>query len=330
MKLQTKQLKQFKAAASGIRGNNLLPIYAYLRIHNGRIIKTTGESFVSMDIDCDGSVLLDERLLMSLVDATTSEELTVTVVGVTATITDGKIKKTCPTEIVSNFPEPLTPTSEPVELISSILSEIRTASAFTDVDDTMPFKRCVFIGRGLIAASNGFISYTKKVVDLYPEMILRKSATDIIIKLPSVIFTENETYQFFTSGSLQYGFIKTDLKFVSMIPFANVPDGQSVSINKSELIAFCEMCINDCTGRIVIVSIESGFITMVDSAYELNISQPLSASLPNFSFNPVFMNRLLKSIPDEIISVVNVPARFYITGGSEFVSLIMECQKLLN
>lgn len=325
MKLQTNQLRQFKAASSGIKQNGILPIYSYLKFDNNTIAKNNGESFVIMEADVDGSYLLDERLLMSFVDATTADELTVTIKGSTATITDGKTKKLCPTDDVKLFPTNTEPTSDEVELAAPILEDIKIASQFTMDDNTMPFKECVFVGGGLVAASTGFISYTKQYEALQT-IVLTKSALATITRLDGCNFSENDTYQFYTTGNLKYGFIKNDTKFVSMLPFNTVPDGTSVVIDKTEIIKFCEMCINDCPGRIVLASFKDGSLLMEDAAYELTNTSDLSTPLEDFKFNTAFMLRLLKSVPDTSLTFTRSINKYFITGASGFVSLIMECQ----
>ena len=77
MKLSTKQLKQFNSIAGGMKQNNILPILSYLRFKDGTITKNNLESFVTMEADFEGSVLIDEKILMSFVEYTNAEEINV-------------------------------------------------------------------------------------------------------------------------------------------------------------------------------------------------------------------------------------------------------------
>lgn len=324
MKLKTNQLRQFKSAASSIKQNGILPILSYLKFDNGSITKNNLESFLTMKADFKGQMLVDEKILMNFVDFTTAEEITVTITDKSVLITDGKTKVTSPTDDITHFPVSDTTDNKPVEIKSEVLWAIKVASNFTTEDTSNPFKECVFVGNGIVAASNGFICYLEKVSKKIPNIIIGKDAANSITKFEEVLFSDNNTYCFYETDIFKMGFVKTEVKFVDMAVFLTIPEGEQIEIKKSEIIKFCDICINSTTGRLVTANINGNQLSMVDSSYGINIETPISATLENFVFNPILMQRLLKSLPDESVKFIKGTNKYFIIGDSGFVSLIME------
>lgn len=323
MKLQTNQLKQFKAAASAIKQNNILPILSYLKFDNGTITKNNLESFIIMDSDFEGTMLIDEKVLMNFVDFTSASEITATVKGTQVIITDGKTKVTSPTDEVKNFPTNTETDTEQIELSANILYAIKAASNFTMDDQSMPFKEFIFVGNNIVTASNGFIFYGEKTTGA-PQITIGKDAASAITKFESVLFSENDTYQFYSNGIYKFGFIKKDIKFLDMTKFMNLPESDKVEVNKSELIKFCDMCISNTPGRVVTAKVDGNLLSMVDAGYGINIETNISATLDTFGFSPAYMIRMLKSLPGETLQFIRGKNKYYITGETGFVSLIME------
>lgn len=89
------------------------------------------------------------------------------------------------------------------------------------------------------------------------------------------------------------------------------------------------MCASSCQGRFVIAKIEGNKIIMNDPAHEINYEDTLSSPLKNFMFNPSFMGKLLKSLPDEKVFFSHSQNKYFVTGEGGYVSLIME-MKIVN
>jgi len=327
MKLLTSDLRKFGAASSSIKKNNLMPILNYLKFDNGYITKNNLESFIIMKADFTGSALIDENILMSFVNFTNEKEITVTVKDKHLVISDGKSKVTSPTEDLSHFPVNVETDGDSVQFTSDVLYNLRSALGFTMDDKTMPFKEHVFIGNGLLSASTGFICFTQAVDKAIPETILSRDASAALIKFEEVTFSQNDTYQFFQKDDFKYGFIKTDLKFLNMKLFSLLPEGDHIPVNKSELVKFCEICINNTPSRIVSASSEGEKLVMVDKDYGVTIETPVSFNIGEFTFNPSIMLKMLKSVPDEQLKFVRAPSKYFVTGESGFVGLIMEIVK---
>lgn len=328
MKLQTKELRMFKPFAANITPNRVLPIFSYLKFENGTITKSNMESFVTMKATVTGSFLLDEKILMSFVDAVDSEEINVEIKGKSAILSCGKERMQSPTDDIVNYPIITNGVSESTTLTPEIMEQLKVASNFTRESDNTPYTQCIFVGKGIVAATSGFIAYIKKVTEDLPEIIINKDVVSSIKNFDHLEFSQNETYQFYKNGIFKFGFAKTEAAFVNMLPFSIIPEGEEYSIDKNEVIKFCDTCVNSCQGRPVYVSIENDKLNMDDKAYEINYEKVLSSKLPEFVFNPVFMSKLLKSIPDTLVTFNRAGAKCYITGDSGFVSIIMEMQKV--
>lgn len=325
MKLQTKQLKKFKSIAGSMTQNKLLPILSYLKFDKGEITKNNLESFMVMNAEFEGSCLIDEKILYSFIESTNAEEIDVAIKDKSVIISHGKEKMISPTEPVINFPISSISEGKEIELSYDVIRAINVASNFT-MEGVMPYSQCVFVGKGLIAATTGYIAYTEKVDKELPEIVIEKNAATLIKNFESVLFSQNDRCQFYSNHVFKFGFIKKETKFLDMNPFAIVPDEESVEINKSEIIKFCDTCINSTTGRIVVANIVEDKLSMADGGFGIEYEKPLSVKLPNFTFNPTTMSKMLKSIPDEKVNFIRSKDKNYVTGDSGFVALIMEMQ----
>ena len=225
MKLQTKQLKQFNAIAGSMKHNGILPILSYLKFEDGIITKNNLESFIEMEADFEGSVLIDEKILMSFVDSVNAEEIDVKVNGTKVTLSHGKEKDNSPTDDVKNFPQSAGSDNEEIEIPQEVLNAVKVAANFTMDRESMPYTSCVFIGNGLVGAITGFVAYVEKAGEGLPEIILERNAISVIRNFNTVSFSENDCYQFFTNNIFRFGFIKKDTKFINMKPISVMPEG---------------------------------------------------------------------------------------------------------
>ncbi len=328
MKLQTAQIKAFRNASASIKQNNILPILSYLKFDNGFITKNNLESFITMPADFEGSFLVDEKRLYGFVDNITSPEFEVTIKDGKIILTDGKFKQNSPTDEVSLFPVNITPDGDETIIEPSDMWAIKYATSFTQEDEVNPYMKCVFIGNGIIAATNSFIAYTEKT-KLANTIILQKETAIAISKYESVIFSENESYQFFTCNDIKYGFVKKDTKFLDMKVFSVLPDVAGMTLNKEVIINFCSMCIASTpAGATLEANIEGGCLVMLYPDHNIDISTPLDlpieSTLPDFRFQPFLMSKMLKAVPDSELTFYRGKDKYFINGESGFVALIME------
>lgn len=328
MKLLTNQIKSFKYLASSIKTNSIIPVLSFLRFKDGYITKSNLESFIIMKADFDGSFLLDEHMLYSFIDGISSTEITVTIEGNTALLTDGKEKQKCPTLPVEDFITLPEFSGEKYTLDNSLITEIKIAYAgVTQELDHTPIASCVIVANGIVGACGGISSYTNKCDEKLPKIILEKQAISMLKNFKEVLFYESDNYLVFSSDDFQFGFIKKDMQAFDLRQFSTLPEGEGIEIPKSEIISFSDSCVATCAGRPIKISIEDGKMIMNDPGYSVEKEKPLSAKLDDFTFNPVFMSKLLKSLPDEVLKFTRAKSKYYISGFGGYVSLIMEMQK---
>lgn len=338
MKLNVSDLKKFKANSSSIKPNNILPILSYLKFDKkGTVTKNSLHSFVVQKIECNQSFLVEERILMSLVNYTSSPTIDIEIKDGKVIMSDGETKKTSSLEAFENFPSNENSDDKPIILDKEILESIGIASQFV-VDKEIPDASCfVFVGKNHVCGSNGFIAYVDEFVEKVPEIVLSKSMATVISKYDSLKFSENSSYVFFETDDLKFGFSKPDFKFFDETKFGVFDSSKKFTINKSDFISLNDMVISDTVSKVLMASIEvknnKMKFEMNDVGYEVNTTREFNVNGDDtdlFNFNPAYMNTILKSVPDTLLTFNQVENKYYITGDSGFVSLIIGLSQKTN
>lgn len=327
MKLQTHQLKKFNSVAGGIKKNTILPILSYLKFEDGKVTKNNLESFVTMEIDFEGSCLIDERILTTFVESTGASEIDVEVKGNSITLSHGKERIISPTDDIKLFPEPPVPENKLDIFISQdVLKAIKVASNFTMDLENSPHASCVHVGNGVVGATSGFIAYVEPIEDELPEIVLEKPMLSVLKGLEFATFNQSDSYIFFKNGNFTFGFIKKDTKFLNMGRFKALPEGEPTLMPKKEFEGFCELCNGYSVGKsYVLATLKEKELSMIDPDFGIDYKKELPTRLPDFSFNPSYMGKLLKSLPDDNLKFLKGQNKYYVTGEKgNYVSLIME------
>lgn len=332
MKIKVSELKSFKANASFIKQNGIIPILSYLKFEDGSVTKNNLHSFLIQKVGkFKEKILVDEKILMAFVDNASSDEIEITVSGTRVLITDGFTKDYSPTDELINFPTNESGVFEKIELNAEILSSIRITSNFILLDEQMPAKSHVFIGKKSVAGSNGFIAYFKSFdIDL-PEMVLNKETSTGISKFDTIQFSQSEKYHFFENDTCKFGFIKPTYPFFDLIVFGKYDaEAPHFEVNKYDIIKFDELAISSPSKKVVAtfkVISEVMKLEMKDADFERDVQKDISVTgmdVESFSYMPVNMNQLLKNVPDSDLTFWQSKNKYYITGESGFTTLIME------
>lgn len=327
MKIKVRQLKQFNSVASGVKKNTILPILSFLKFDKGTVTKNNLESFVTMEIDFEGSCLIDEKILIGFIDSIEAEEIDVEVKGNTVVLSHGKRKVSSPTDQLEFFPSVPVPDNELDIFISQdLLKSIKVASNFTMDLEGSPYASCVHIGGGLVGATSGFIAYVEPMDEKLPDVVLEKNMVAVLKGLEFALFNQSDSYVFLKSGNFVFGFIKKDTKFLNMGRFKALPEGEPTLMPKKEFEGFCDLCNDYSVGKSYsLATVKGKELSMVDVDYGIDCKEELPVSLPDFSFNPAYMGKLLKALPDENLKFLKDQNKYYITGEKgNYVSLIME------
>lgn len=338
MILKTSDLRAFKANGATIKQNGILPILAYVKVEKESITKNNLESFLTQKITYDGKpFLIEEKILNNFIDNTSAEEINLIIKGNSITLSADDIASVkSDLGDLTSFPVAAEPEGDLLKFDYDILELIITASRFlSDEKDDPEYKKNAFLGNGMITASDGFIAYKATIDESFKDIYLPKSTIQGISKLASCDYSESASYHFFETPFLRYGFIKPEHKWTDLSSFFNIPiDIPSFEIDKQQIVSFNDLAIANRVSKDAItkVLIEPGAmaLSMNDSSY--NIEQDWRINIEggvkgSFGYNPVLFNRLLKSIPDDKITVHQIPGRYYITGTGNYVTLIMELVK---
>lgn len=324
MKLQTNELKKFLGITSSMKQNGILPILSYIRFQDGIITKNNLEQFVEMEANFKGECLIDERVLTSFVNSISGNEIDVEISKTNVLLTCGKDKTKSPTTDISEFPISQFEDVEEIELTEDVINKISIASNFAIERENAPYTSCVFIGDGIIGASNSFIAFVDKIDKNFQKIILEKNAANVIKSFNYGFLSQSAERVFFKFGDFKFGFIKKDTKFIDFSPFSKVPEIEKVVIDKNEIVSFCDSCIAATPSKVVVAAFDENRLIMNDNEFGVSREKEISVEVEHFAFNPSLMNKLLKALPDEEVSLQKDGNKFYITGKGEYVSIIME------
>lgn len=332
MKISVSELKSFKANASFIKQNNIIPVLSYLKLENGCITKNNLNSFLIQKVGkFKESILVEEKILMAFVDNASADEIEISVSGKRILITDGFTKDYSPTDDIINFPTNENGVFDKVEISTQVLSSIKTASTFILSEETMPNKSNIFVGKKSVAGSNGFIAYVKSFDHDLPQMVLSKDVCTAISKFGTINFYESERYHFFEKDNCKFGFIKPTYPFFDLTVFG-IFDNEAphFEVNKFDLIKFNDLAISSPSKKVVAtfkVQSEIMKLVMKDADYERDVEKDISVTgedVSLFGYMPVNLNQLLKNVPDADVTFYQAKNKYYITGESGFTTLIME------
>lgn len=332
MKIKVADLKSFKANAAFIKQNSIIPVLSYLKFQDGAITKNNLSAFLIQKIGkSKEAFLVDEKILMSFIDNTSDEEIEIKLDNKRVMISDSTTKDYSPTEEIINFPSNEDSPEDQTEFDLDVLSAIKITSAFIMPDGDMPAKSHIFIGKKAVAGSNGFVAYIETFKKELPEVVLKKDTAAAVSKFDTVNFSQTERYHFFENGNCKYGFIKPDYPFFDLTVFGTFnKKSPKFTINKNDFIRFNDICISSSviktmTANFTIAGVQLK-LTMKDADYERDIVKDVvieGKMEGEFMFMPIYMNQLLKNVPDTDLTFYQEKDKYYVTGDSGFTSLIM-------
>lgn len=324
-------IRAFKKNSSHIKKNNIMPILDFIKFDNGSITKTNLHEFVVQDSSFKGSFLIEERVLFNFIEYTSSPEITFTADGNKITLSDGSQKTTATQGDISLYPTTEIPPTEKVSLTDTILKYFGAAAKYTQDHATDLIISHIFIGGDVIAASDRYIAYYRKIDRELPKTAIPKSVAERVSSIDPADFSQTENKLYFKTSKTLYGFRKTEATFVDLSRFFEYEKTSSFEAPKSELIGFNDMCLSmslskQCypilelaNGKLKLTANDGDFA--IDNEKEINVIGQMEGQ---FKTDAAWFNRLLKTAPDDELTFNRVQGRIYITGESGFTSLIME------
>lgn len=330
-KVPVSDIRSFKKNSSHIKKNGIIPILDYVKFDNGTITKTNLHEFVVQESNFIGSLLIEERVLFNFIEYTNASDILFVADGKRITVSDGSQKTTSMQGDIALYPEIEQSPKETVTLTDTILKLFGAAAKYTqDHRDDLLISH-IFIGDDSILASDRYIAFYRKIDRVLPKTAIPKSVAERVSSIDPADFSQTEKKLFFKTGKALYGFQKTEATHVDMRKYFDYVKDACFYASKSELISFNETCLSMSPLRICHPTLEivnnKLLMSAIDGDYgvgnekEIDIVGSIGMK---FKYDASWMNRLLKTAPDDELTFSRVKGMMYITGDSGFTSLIME------
>lgn len=338
MKVKTAELKRFKANASFIKTNNILPILGYLKFKDRCLTKTNLHNFYEQEMDFKEEMLVDETILYNFLSNTAEEVIDISIKGDRVIISDSKSKVFSQMEHIENFPNMPDPETEPVKIPSEVFYAIKYASNFCDFMELQDHRAHVFIGNKSVSATNNFIGYCEKFKEIVPEMVLLKEVANVLGKFESASFMENEKHIFFDLGKAKYSFIKSYFVYsdISKI-FVLDKKVEHFIVDKNDILSFADLCVGSVKAKGLLANMSMKGkklnLSMIDAGFNVEVTRVVEVEgsvSKDFNFNPEYMSTLLKNIPDTTLTFYRNEKSLTITGESGFLAIILELAPINN
>lgn len=296
MILQTKQLREFLKWASPIKRNDLIPVTDHVSISPGSITKTNLTISCTMDIDAKENVLIEEKTLAALLNATKEETIKITT-GKNISLQAGDLKITHPLTPIEQFPSIHSlPESDPIELTEAIIDSLVVAKSFiSEMENDGTFKY-VHMQPKYIAATDRFKLYYESY-DTLPSLVMHPDDIDLISKMDEPKLYYSEKYYSVKSGNVIYHFVKTEWvtpNFIQLKDRFNV-EGTKFNIEKQDIVEFCNLANAVTDSKLAECVICSDGFGLNDT--DKTIMKPMKFPDINFKFSSRTILPAVKSIP---------------------------------
>lgn len=337
-RIKKAEIEAFKSQASFIKPNTILPILSFLKIDVAgdycHITKSNNESFLVRTISNDSedcSFLIDERVLYSFVEFSSSEYINFTDDGNRIRIYDDRTDTKSPTDRPELFPPIEKNIDNWIAIPKLALVSVGIVGQLIFDGEIMNAKSFVFVGAGKVAGTDGNIGYYQTIPDPLPEVILRKEVAACISKMTTCQYGRANNYDFFKEDGSVYGFAKSEYQFIDLkVIFIDVAEQLSFCVNKASILKFNTLCITSISTKSLGVTFEgesgSLFFQMNEEKWGVDIKSniPVKGRSDYFKYDPGFMNTLLKLLPCDEVFFYPGPKRYYITDADKsFLSAIM-------
>lgn len=329
MNIKTSALQEFSRLSSPLKGhNNVLPILDYVKVGNGKLVKTVMSSFIEVDCpDANEEMLLDEKQLSIKVKGSKSEFLNFKKKDNKVTVTDSVIPSTFQIPDSKEFPTIPTPTSERYPVSKKFLSILKKANGFSLPPNysNLSWMSFVMIGNGYICASDGVIIFTEPIDEQF-KMVLDKDDAKALSALDITHFAESDNYMFFYGNGITLGFSKNGVfSYTDIISYGDFKKGiNEFVLSASDMQDFNWQIIQ--SAKTPYVTMTKGKIFRNDADLDIYSERILESLTPSsdFVYNAEYMNRLLSIIDSDEINFYRGKDCYWIVDPEQkFSTLIM-------
>ena len=296
MNISLSELRQFQKLSSPIVGHNLLPVLEYLRMGDGKIIKSILSAFVEYQCnEASEEMLVDERLFNVKIGSTQSSFLNISKKGNKVTVTDSVTQTTFQVPEVKVFPNMPVPTSERHKISENFMNVLAKAQVFSlKTDPTIPnWLSFIMIGNSYMCASDGHVFFSEPVDETF-ELVLDKRHAAIISKMPIKEYAYSDEYLFFYTDNATIGFSKSEIKYNNIIKYGHI-NGSPLEFvaSATDIQRFNDECAH--SSKFPWVTMSECKLSMNDITLDIQVERSFPTIKPSgkFTYNAETFNRLL-------------------------------------
>lgn len=196
-----------------------------------------------MLIDATEAVLIEERTLTALLNATNYDKIKVTI-GKNVQLEAAGIKVTHPLSPVENFPAiHVLPDRKPFVFNQEITDSLAIAKSFVSDQLNDQTFRYVHMKPTYIAATDRFKLYYESFKKL-PTLVFGVGDIDLVCKMTDPEIYDDDKFYAAVSGSVTYFFVKPESvtpNFDGLYTRFNEAATMKLKINKADLVEFCNL-----------------------------------------------------------------------------------------
>jgi len=316
MNIRVSDLKKFQRLSAHIKPNGILPASDCIRFGGGTIIKNVHSAFVSYDCkDSTDDILVDEHPLNSLLNATASDFINISVKGSKVILSDGRDKIPVGIVSVKEFGDLPVPEGKKQEIDSEFLAVLGQASeACAERKPDTTLYMFVHIGNKTMASGNGFMGVCFPIDKDY-KMVIEKNTAKFVSKQEIYAWAETESHYLFYGHDTFFGFSKQEIGFSNMGSMIQGGDERTFSIASADVLSFNTLALSLSAERdLTVVTMAPGQFETVKGGDEEPCVRPYEGlKLPEpFHYNPDYLNKVISALNVEELDFYHSPRAYFI------------------
>lgn len=316
MNIKVSDLKKFQKLTAHIECNRILPASDCIRFGGGAIVKNVNSAFVSYACnDSTVDVLVDERSLNSLLNATASDFINISVKETKIILSDGRDKIPVGIVPLKDFGELPEPESKKLEITPEFLSILGQASeACAEMKAETSLYMFVHVGNKMMASGNGFMGVCFPIDEDY-KMVIEKEVAKLVSRQQIYGWAESKGHYFFYGHDVFFGFSKQQIGFSNMGSMIRGGEERTFSISSADVLSFNSLALSlSFTKELTVVTMAPGQFETVKAGDEEPSVRPYEGlKVPEpFNYNPEYMNKVITALNVEELDFYHDKRAYFI------------------
>ena len=333
MNIKVSDLKKFKTYSSHVEGNGVLPIQNCLKFGKGMIQKEVTSSFIKFDCpEAKEEILVDEKVLYCLVNATASDVISITHKNGKTIISDKLDTIPMPVPEVSLFVDIATEDMEKIPLSSEFLDALGSAARVCNAMGNIPDKYMyVMVGNKCVTGISISYGYCR-IIEEDVVMSLEKKTAIFLSRSNASACSVTESHYIFYTESATIGFAKHVIGYGDFGKSLRADPGElTFTASNSDIQSFNSLAISLAPNPEVTLTTK-GTLEMYDSEKEISQDRSINIkALEDFRYLPSYMNSVLSALGDEELDFYQKPNMLIIKSkDTNATAAIGKIQKLNN